>query len=190
MTPLLPQEPYGPVPVRSVFLLPGTIYVAPQPSLVTTVLGSCIAVCLWDSVWKFGGMNHFVLPYAPKGQRSTRYGDIAIEGLINGMRDLGSKTRDLRAKMFGGASVLPFSDAEKTVGARNIQAAIERLKTSRIQVIARSVGGTSGLWVRLNTASGEVSVRKLVLDEAFTRDSRSPAKPMHTDDRPDTTQRG
>lgn len=190
MTPLPDQEPYGAVPVQNVFLLPGSIYIAPEPALVTTVLGSCIAVCLWDSVWKFGGMNHFVLPYAPRGQRSARYGDIAIEGLINGMRDLGSKTRDLRAKMFGGASVLPFSDIEKTVGARNIEAALDHLKKSRIRMTSRSVGGTSGLWIRQNTASGEVSVRRLVLDQAFPRDPHRPTKPAHNDNRPDTTQRG
>ena len=190
MTPLPVQEPYGSVPVKNVFLLPGSIYVTTEPTLVTTVLGSCIAVCLWDSVWKFGGMNHFVLPYAPKGQRSARYGDIAIESLINGMRDFGSKRGDLRAKVFGGASVLPFSDAEKTVGARNIEAALELLKKSRIRVIARSLGGMSGLWVRLNTASSEVSVRKLVLDHAFTRGGGTPPRPAHNDNRPSTTQRG
>ena len=145
-----------------VFLMQGAIYVASRPTLVTTILGSCVAVCLWDSVRWLGGMNHFVLPADKDGDRSTRYGDVAIDRLIEGLVGLGCRIGDLRAKIFGGATVLPVSTTAETIGERNCQMALERLRHYGIPIVAQRTGGECGLLIRLNTETGEVTLRTLV----------------------------
>ena len=144
--------------LQNVFLLPGAIHIATEPTLVTTILGSCIAVSLWDPVRRAGGMCHFVLPGDLGGGSSLRYGDAAINRLVEGLVSLGCRIRDLRAKVLGGADVLPVSTAAVTVGARNLQMALGRLRHHGVPVVAQRTGGRSGILIRMLTESGEVMV--------------------------------
>lgn len=148
-----------PVPPASVFLEPGAVHCAAEPTLISTILGSCVAVCLHDARLRFGGMNHFVLPRASMDEPSPRFADVAIERLVNGMLGLGSLRADLRAKVFGGAAVLPLGRAGDTVGTHNVRAALERLRAHGIPVVAQRTGGSRGLMIRLYTDSGDVLVR-------------------------------
>src|SRR5262249_23080539 len=132
---------------------------AREATLVTTILGSCISVCLWDRRRRIGGMNHYVLPNASDPRAGARYGDVAIEALIEGMIDLGCRTEALCAKVYGGAAVLPFDTTGETVGARNLQLGLERLRRHRIPVIARVTGGARGMLITFNTLTGDVSGR-------------------------------
>jgi chemotaxis protein CheD len=141
-----------------VFLEPGGLYCTAKPAVIRTVLGSCVAVCLVDRHGRAGGMNHYVLP---SGQSSLRYGDIAIEHLILKMCRFGCGVGDLRAKVFGGAAVLPFGVAEDTVGTKNVNIALEWLCNRSIPVVARRTGGENGLLIRLYTATGRVMVRPI-----------------------------
>src|SRR3954463_6081120 len=68
-------------PVVQVSLMQGDIHFSIEPKILMTVLGSCVAVCLWDRVRGAGGMNHFVLPNDRNGEKSTRYGDVAMDEL-------------------------------------------------------------------------------------------------------------
>lgn len=173
------------LPLRRVFLLPGSLYVATAPAVITTILGSCIAVCLWDRARHISGMNHFVLPLSTEpGEQSLRYGDVSIDQLVKNMRDTGSRIKDLRAKLFGGASVLSFGSAQKTVGARNLDVALDRLHDYDIPVLAKRTGGRHGLLLRLNTLSGGVGLRPVSLGRM------SDVPPRHSpDDRPRTSHR-
>lgn len=146
--------------LRRIFLPPGTLYGAAAPALVTTILGSCIAICLWDRRHHVGGMNHYVLP-GGRGSDSLRYGDVAMARLVERMTGLGCRVEDLRAKIFGGATVLSFGAAEGTVGHRNLQMALNGLRHYGVPVVARRTGGMTGLFIRFHTASGEVMVRAL-----------------------------
>ncbi len=148
--------------LRQVFLEPGSLYCSAEPAVVRTVLGSCVAICLVDRHGRAGGMNHYVLPDSPDGQPSLRYGDVAIEELIQRMNRLGCKTGDLRAKVFGGAAVLPFGQAEDTVGTKNVAIAVEWLRSRSIPVVARRTGGEHGLLIRLYTTTGRVMVRPII----------------------------
>ncbi len=141
-----------------VFLEPGGLYCAAKPEVIRTVLGSCVAVCLVDRHGRAAGMNHYVLQ---SGQLSLRYGGIAIEQLISKMCRLGCGRGDLRAKVFGGAAVLPFGVAEDTVGTKNVNIALEWLGSRSIPVVPRRIGGESGLLIRLYTATGRVMVRPI-----------------------------
>ena len=89
----------------SVKVLPGEYYVTQVDLMVVTVLGSCIAACIWDPKVRVGGMNHFMLPEGG-GDTSGRYGSYAMELLINEMIKLGARREWMQAKVFGGGQVM------------------------------------------------------------------------------------
>jgi chemotaxis protein CheD len=178
MSPRASRAPRSANGVASPFLTPGTLYCSAGPAIVSTVLGSCVAVCLVDRQRRASGMNHYVLPRNPPGERSLRYGDAALERLWERMSQFGCTAKDVHAKVFGGAAVLPFGDAEDTVGAKNVRTAVDWLRQHDIRVVARRTGGKNGLLIRMNTATGRVLVRKIAsgaglnLGEVETHDSR------------------
>ncbi|AEO47924.1 chemotaxis protein CheD [Rhodospirillum rubrum] len=143
------------------FLTPGTLYCGAAPAVISTVLGSCVAVCLIDRHNRAAGMNHFVLPHNPAGEDSLRYGDVALDRLHARMGELGCETKDLRAKVFGGAAVLPFGATGDSVGTKNVKIAIEWLHAQGIPTLARRTGGENGLLIRFYTATGRVLVRTI-----------------------------
>jgi chemotaxis protein CheD len=150
-----------PVPEVQVSLMQGDIHFTTEPKVLVTVLGSCVAVCLWDKLRAIGGMNHFVLPSDRNGDKSTRYGDVAIDELLGGLMRLGCRLSDLQAKVFGGAAVLPFGGGQ-TVGQNNVQLALDRLRRDHIRITAQRTGGTLGQQIRFHTRTGEVFVRYIV----------------------------
>ena len=150
-----------PKPEVQVSLMQGDIHFTADPKVLVTVLGSCVAVCLWDKLRGIGGMNHFVLPSDRNGEKSTRYGDVAIDELEAGLMRLGSRISDLQAKVFGGAAVLPFGGGQ-TVGQNNVQLALDRLRRDHIRITAQRTGGTLGQQIRFHTRTGEAFVRYIV----------------------------
>jgi len=106
-------------------------------------------------------MNHFVLPDHVNGCRNLRYGDAAIASLVAGLRDGGSRIGDLSAKVFGGATVLPYGTGQSTVGSRNLHIALDHLERYGIPVIGRRTGGAHGLLIRMDTFSGDVTLREV-----------------------------
>lgn len=162
------------------YLTPGTLYCSTEPTVVSTVLGSCVAVCLIDRHNRAAGMNHFVLPHSPIGEDSLRYGDVALNRLLERMIWFGCAGGDLRAKVFGGASVLPFGEASETVGVKNVRSALAWLRLHDIPVIARRTGGRNGLLLRFHTASGQVLVRKITTTLAAI-DAGTPPSGYHSD---------
>jgi chemotaxis protein CheD len=144
--------------VMQVALMPGELHCSAEPTLLVTLLGSCVAVCLWDKTRRIGGMNHFVLPSDPGGQGSARYGDIAMRELEAGLHHLGSRLVDLQAKVFGGAAVLPFM-GNQSVGSSNVRFALDRLSRHRIRVTAQRTGGILGQQVQFHTGTGDAFVR-------------------------------
>lgn len=147
--------------VPCLFLMPGLVHCAPEPMWLTTILGSCVAVCLWDAARRCGGMNHFILPRCNTKTPSARYGDVAIDLLVEKMMGLGCRIPDLRAKIFGGAAVLPFGASADTVGDSNVRIAEEFLHQREIPIVVARTGGTKGLQVRFHTESGDVLIRSV-----------------------------
>ncbi len=154
-------------------ILPGEWRCCREPTLLTTVLGSCVTVCLWDERQAVGGMNHFVLPNDPnRGSSDPRYGNVAMAQLLAAFRKFGCRPVDLQAKVFGGADVLPTMSGH-SVGSNNIRFALDLLGEQGIPVMAQRTGGTLGRKLIFNTATGEVLVRALTQTLSITRPGRS-----------------
>jgi chemotaxis protein CheD len=142
------------------YLYPCGLVAFVSPRMVHTILGSCVSVCLFDHVRKNGGINHFMLPvWNGEGLATPKYGNIAIERLINTMFSLGSKKEHLVAKVFGGAAVIESSTPTFQIGEKNCAIALSLLEEFRIPVIAKSTGGKLGRKIVYNTGSGEVVQR-------------------------------
>jgi len=146
---------------QRVFLSPGEIAGFAGPALVTTVLGSCVSITLWDKDRRIGGINHFVLP---RGGDSARYGEVAVHELLDLVLSLGAHLRSLEAKVFGGAAVLPVG-GEGSVGTANVAFALGELARRGIPVVGRRTGGHRGRFLVFNTESGDAFVRWLIEHE-------------------------
>lgn len=143
------------------FLYPGTLFVGAEECEITTVLGSCIAVCLWDQVNGGGGMNHFMLPlWNGEGLPTPKYGNVAMEKLLEQVLAIGARRQYLVAKVFGGANLLVNSSASFPIGARNIDLALSQLEEWRIPVVASDIGGHAGRKIIMNTMTGVVLMAK------------------------------
>jgi chemotaxis protein CheD len=142
------------------FLDPGYLYLATQPTLISTVLGSCVSICLWDSKKEMGGMNHFIYPWATNGdQATTRFGNIAISLLIKMMLDEGASRSGMEAQIYGGAR--PICGIATRMGEENVIIARRTLKNHGIKIISEDVEGHLGRKVIFNTFTGEAIVLKV-----------------------------
>ena len=144
---------------ESVYLHPGQLYTAGHAALVSTVLGSCVAVCLWDATARVGGMNHFLLP---SGRNDRRYGNVAMAQLIDEMINRGAFAARMVAKIFGGACVIPgFTGARQAIGAQNTAAALRFLEDHGIPVRANQTGGGHGRKLLFHTGTGQAYVKEI-----------------------------
>ncbi|MBN2892539.1 MAG: chemotaxis protein CheD [Bacteroidales bacterium] len=152
---------------KTFFLYPGQLVVFKEPSNIMTILGSCVAVCLWDIKLRFGGMNHYLLPlWKVQGLRTPKFGNVAIEILIEEMLKNGSSSKNLVAKVFGGAKVLNTSDDSLfNIGKKNSEIAFDLLQQYNINVTAESIGGINGRKILFNTNTGEVLMK--IIDKTF-----------------------
>jgi len=159
MTPIMksfsPQDD-----INTHYLYPSALFADSEPYLVDTILGSCVAVCLFDPVLKVGGINHFMLPlWNGTGLASPKYGNIAIDKLIEKLLSLGCKRENLSAKIFGGGEVVETQNNMFRIGERNIETAENILKEYKIKITGRSVGGKKGRKIRFNTHTGVVLMK-------------------------------
>lgn len=147
---------------RALYLHPGALAVAAEPSAVTTILGSCVSVCLFDPVLRVGGANHYLLPDHGAAAPSTRFAGEALRELLARVLALGADRRRLQAKVFGGACVVEaFRRSAGHLGTRNVEAALRFLETERIPVMAEDTGGERGRKLLFHTDDGTVLVRPL-----------------------------
>ncbi|WP_136440738.1 chemotaxis protein CheD [Pacificoceanicola onchidii] len=158
---------------RLVNVIQGDFMISDDPEVVlTTVLGSCIAVCLYDPEKQVGGMNHFLLPEGEGSDTSdVRYGANAMELLINGLLKAGADRDLLEAKIFGGAKMMGNL---RNIGESNAVFAHQFLRDESIPCIAESVGGTAARRIRFWPTTG--LVRQLTVQGKL--DQVAPARPI------------
>jgi chemotaxis protein CheD len=152
------------------FLYPGQIFVTREVTAISTILGSCAAVCLWDQIAKVGGMNHYLLPEGPgESPNRLRYGNVANPELLQQMLALGCEVKNLQAKIFGGASA--FSpDPTLALGMKNVALAEQFLKQAGIAIIAKDVDGKHGRRLTFHTGDGSVLLKNYGTAPAGTRE--------------------
>ena len=137
------------------FLQPGHLLVSAEPMTVTTILGSCVSVCLWDNTKRVGGINHFMLPLTAAGSAaSPRFGNVAMEELVVKLCEAGARRPLLRARVFGGACMFAPMQSAQHLGAKNAELALEYLSTRGIEVVQIDVGGTHGRKLTFRTDEG------------------------------------
>lgn len=141
------------------FLYPGQMFVSREPAVITTILGSCAALCLWDSHKKIGGMNHYLLPEGgDDGPNRLRYGNIANPALLKELLTLGCDIKNLRAKVFGGSSAFAANPLQ-SVGTRNAQLAEEFVRQANIPLVSKDVSGKHGRRLVFHTDDGVTQIR-------------------------------
>lgn len=144
----------------STFIHVGQIHIDSAPSAISTVLGSCVAVCLYDVKLGIGGMNHYLLPFwNGNGLQSPKFGNIAIPKLIEAMMEQGSTHITMEAKIFGGASMNIGVSDSMMIGQKNIMVAKEILKEYKIAIAAEDVGGQNGRKIQFNLERGKVLLK-------------------------------
>lgn len=172
-------------------LLPGEYYVTRHAEVVTTVLGSCVSACVRDVRLCVGGMNHFMLPLDGSNGESawgsavsaaTRYGNVAMERLINDILKLGGRRQDLEIKLVGGGKVL--SDMSTDIGARNIEFVREYMREEGFHVAGEDLGDNHPRRVVYFPQTGRMRVRKLtaVRDARLVAQEREYLQKLHTSD--------
>jgi len=155
------------IELPGVYLQPGELYLARSPSLLKTLLGSCVGVTFWSPRLGIGALCHGVLPRCPDGLRdseSYRYVDFAICHLIRCLEGFGAVSGEVQVKVFGGADVLPVGGGRSwkaTVGQQNCQTALEVLRRENYCVLTSDIGGLTGRTIQFDTGTGVVLVRRL-----------------------------
>ena len=149
-------------------LMPGDYYVTNQDEMITTVLGSCVAACIWDVVTGVGGMNHFMLPETSKSRlndrdeavvgNASRYGNYAMEHLINSILQNGGKRKNLEVKLFGGGKIIATLG---DVGARNIQFVLDYVDTEALNLVSQDLGDIYPRKVNFFPHTGRVRMKKI-----------------------------
>jgi chemotaxis protein CheD len=145
-------------------VFPGEFYVTSKPDeILVTVLGSCVTACIRDAVAGFGGMNHFMLPQHSSGTwgddlRSTRFGNFAMEKLVNELIKAGCSRARMEIKVFGGGNVTESSNA---IGSENADFVMRYLAAEGLRCAAQDLGGTQPRRIHYYPSTGKV-VRRLL----------------------------
>jgi chemotaxis protein CheD len=162
--------PEGEAEVPEVHVQPGESHLVREPTILRTILGSCVGITFWAPRAGLAALCHPMLPRCPvkagaqvRPAAGRRYVDFAIRDLARQFDSLAVQRSEVRVKLFGGGDVLLVSTdkSRPTVGRLNCEAALAVLRDEGFTVAASSLGGKSGLHIRFHTGTGEVLLRRL-----------------------------
>ena len=150
------------------FLKPGEILVSHEPMIVTTLLGSCVAVTMFSPKLRMGGICHALLPtrrsdLAIKGHSEAgKYVDWAIRLMLEGFLACGLQKYEIEAKLFGGSDMFETSEGRSaSVGRQNMEKALTVLEDESVRLITKDLGGPRGRKIIFHTHTGEVFLKRL-----------------------------
>ncbi len=146
-----------------VYLKPGELYFVRQPTIVVTIVGSCIAVTMFHSYFKVGTICHSLLPYG-NGDNGFKYVDCSIRRMVREYDFQGIQRDEIEVKLFGGSDMFTVTErisARLTVGHENIRAAENVLREENLKILNRDTGGVRGRKLYFNTDTGEVFLKRL-----------------------------
>ncbi|WP_437281116.1 chemotaxis protein CheD [Sorangium sp. So ce375] len=152
--------PSGPQPH---YLTPGNLFASAEPTSITTIVGSCVAICVWDPALGVGGMNHYVLPRCPDLKLALgRFGDTAFQQLLERLAALGAAPRSLQARIVGGACMISaFRERDSHLGHQNVEVGLVLLRAAGIRVVQQDTGGNQGRKLVFRTDDGSAAVQLL-----------------------------
>lgn len=156
--------------MEKAFLLPGEMGFYQNQHQVSTVLGSCVALVLYDKVKSQAGMNHYLLPEAAGTIQGGKVGSYALRALLRDAMVAGSLPSHLEAKLFGGANVITSYNPDAGIGQRNIELAQAFLQKMKIPLVASDLGGENSRRLVLDTQTGVVHVHKQERDQQQNSD--------------------
>lgn len=143
--------------IEKLFLYPGQLVVTKDAMEISTILGSCVSVCLFDSIRCIAGINHFILPVNDNYKSDIeKYGDTSLEFMLDKMLCMGSNKRDIVAKVFGGGELLTYKNSNFNIGKKNIGVAMDFICDHEISIIFKAIGGIRGRKIIFNTLTGIV----------------------------------
>ncbi len=151
---------------------PGEYYISNEDELIGTLLGSCVAVCLYDPEKKISCMNHYMLPGRVKESnifqdKSAKFGITAIKKLFNEMENAGCKKRNIIAKIFGGGHVLNTNNVNNTLPQDNIRVALIMMELEDIPVEDKDVGDNFTRKLMMDVKTGKIFLKKTTREQAF-----------------------
>ncbi|HVN95005.1 MAG TPA: chemotaxis protein CheD [Syntrophorhabdaceae bacterium] len=148
----------------NIYLKPGEIYISDKPVIVSTILGSCIALTIFNKRLKVGGICHAQLPTNPSSdvENTFRYVDSSIFYMIRKFEMMGITKDEMVVKLMGGADVLDPARANRsTVGQKNVETALNVIKSHQLILAASHVGGELGRKIHFDTDTGEVLLKRI-----------------------------
>jgi chemotaxis protein CheD len=156
-------------PFEEIYVQPGESHLVLRPTLMRTVLGSCVGITFLAPRLGIGALCHPMLPSSPSGPQAIslrtgrRYVDFAIREMASQLDSLGVARSEAEVKLFGGGDVLIVGEGSErpTVGELNREAAFKVLEEEGFAVCGCRLGGNSGVHIQFSTATGEVLVRRL-----------------------------
>lgn len=161
----------------------GEYYASGEDEIIGTLLGSCVAVCLYDPVNRVSGMNHFMLPGRISKadifqDRSAKYGIVAIRELLQEMERKGAQRKNLEAKVFGGGKVLDYEKPTHAIPQDNVRLAKVLLEMEDIPIRELDEGGNFTRKLLMDTLTGKVYLKKSTnaqITEAIRRREKAKA---------------
>jgi chemotaxis protein CheD len=150
--------------VVTVYLKPGELIFCEHETLVTTVLGSCISVTMFHPKSRIGAICHALLPQEKAKGEAFRYVDTSILNMLERFAGYGISRTRIEVKLFGGAEMLIASrnsNRSVTVGSKNIEIALQVIKTEQLRLVASDFGGTQGRKIYFHTHTGEIFLKRL-----------------------------
>ena len=157
----------------ALFLKPGEMVLGEEPTAVTTLLGSCVAVTLFSPRLRLGAICHAVLPSCRKDHPCDGHGEAgkyvacAIRVMLEAFHARGVARNEIEAKLFGGSEMFDSAQQRsRSVGMQNMQAALELLESQSVRVITRDLGGQRGRKIIFHTHTGEVFLKRLKKSES------------------------
>lgn len=161
--------------VKSATIYVGEYHASKRPTIIETLLGSCVAVCLIDPAQKIGGMNHILLPGEARigdCNPASRYAVNAMELLINEIMALGGNRNLLVAKVFGGANVMSCISRANCMGMKNADFVLQFLELEGFPVSSRDLGGQDARRIYFRTDTGEVFLKRIPFSERLSLGAR------------------
>jgi len=161
---------------RIVAVVQGEYRISREADVVmSTVLGSCVAACIFDIESGIGGLNHFLLPGDSRGGRAElKYGSMAMELLINELLKAGARRSGMKVKLYGGARI---SAGLSDIGQKNIDFARTYVRREGFPVVDESLGGTQARRIHFRPTTGEVKLNLVAATQAPAERVVKPKKP-------------